>query len=176
MQKDAVQIIPSSSSTERIKYLVAAQNCKKGMYECALYIDHVNSSCPCYNFNNFCKHSICISEIAGIRKEHLEHSKKSPRRWAPSKSSLVDPAKKAHGKKSGSNKNRKAAQASTDHPFTQIHHNNNPFVLCFLDHIPNAKECRQCRIEFPQREKITPFDIVSRPKWCKPQTTISEIY
>ena len=75
-QKDAVQRMPSISSTERIKCLVAAQNCKKGMYECGPYSDHVNCSCPCYKFNNLCKHSICVSEIAGILKEHLEYLKK----------------------------------------------------------------------------------------------------
>lgn len=99
----------------------------------------------------------------------MECLKKSPRRRVPSKSGLVEPAKEAHGKKGGSNKNpwrpiRRAAQAtsqtSTDRPFAQIHHNNNPFVLCFLDDVPNAKECRQCQIEFPRRQKITPFDIV----------------
>ena len=76
--KDAVQRMPSISSNERSKYLVAAKNCKKGMYECALYSDHVNCSCPCYKFNNLCKHSICVAEIAGKLKEHLDYLKKSP--------------------------------------------------------------------------------------------------
>ena len=83
-EKDAVQRMPSSSSNERIKHFVAAQNCKKGMYKCAPYSDHVNCFCPCYKFNNLCKHSICVSKIAGILKEHLEYLKKSPRRRAPS--------------------------------------------------------------------------------------------
>lgn len=176
--KDAVQRMPSISNNERSKYLVAAKNCKKGMYECALYSDHVNCSCQCYKFNNLCKHSICVAEIAGVLKEHLEYLKKSPRRRAPSKSGMVEPAKEAHGKKGGSNKNpwrpiRRAAQAtsqkSTNSPFTQIHHNNS-FVLCFLDDVPNAKECRQCRIEFPRRQKITPFDIVlsHEERWLYP--------
>ena len=150
------------------------------MYECALYNDHVSCSCSSYKFNNLCKHSICVAEIAGILKEHLEYQKKSPRRRVSSKSGLVEPAKEVHAKKGGSNKNpwrpiRRATQAtsqtSTDSPFTQIHHNNNnSFVLCFLADVPDAKECRQCRIEFTREQKITPFDIVlsHEEKWLYP--------
>ena len=174
--KEAVQPMPSVSANAKRKFLVAAKNCKRGMYECAVFSDHVNCSCPCYKFNNLCKHSICVAEIAGILKEHLQHLKKSPRRRAPSKSGLVEPPKDAQGKKGGSHKNpyrptREALQeASPARPFTQVHHNNKPFVLFFLDDMPDAKECRQCRIEFPRKQQITPFDIAlsHEEKWLYP--------
>ena len=169
--KDAVQKMPSISSNEQ---RIARKACMNVHY----YSDHVNCSCLCFKFKNLCKHSIWVAEIAGILKEHLEYLKKPPRHRAPSKSGLVEPAKEAHGKKGGSNKNpwrpiRRAAQAtsqtSTDSPITQIHHNNNFFVLCFLYDVPNAKECRQCRIELP-RQKITPFDVAlsHEEKWLYP--------
>ena len=61
-------------------------------------------------------------------------------------------------------------EASPARPFTQVHHNNKPFVLFFLDDMPDAKECRQCRIEFPRKQQITPFDIAlsHEEKWLYP--------
>ena len=55
-------------------------------------------------------------------------------------------------------------------PFTEIHHNNKPLVLCFLEDNPKAKECRQCHIEFPRRKKIIPYDVVlsHEEKWSYP--------
>ena len=93
--KDAVQPMPCMVADAKRKFLVAAKNCKRGMYECIVFGDHVNCSCQCYKYNNLCKHSICIAEIAGILKGHLQHLKKSPRRHAPSKSGLVDQPKDA---------------------------------------------------------------------------------
>ena len=36
---------------------------KKGMYECAVYSDHVTCACSCYKFNNLCKHSLCEQSL-----------------------------------------------------------------------------------------------------------------
>lgn len=73
--KDAVQVMPSLTPDSRNKFLVAAKDCKKGMYECSVYIDHVTCTCPCYKFQTLCKHSICVAEISGILKQHLEYLK-----------------------------------------------------------------------------------------------------
>ena len=177
--KDAIQKMPSLTSPSRETYLVAAKNCQKGMYQCSVYSDHVSCSCPCYKYNNLCKHSICVAETVGVLKEHLDFLKKSPRRKAPLKGDLLEPAKAAQGKKGGSHRNpwRPSRQATVEtpqttsgRPFTEVHHNNRPFVVCFLDDVPKAQECRQCRIEFPRRQKITPFDIVlsHEEKWLYP--------
>ena len=148
--KDAIQKMRSLEPTFKESYLVAAKNCQKGMYQCAVYGDHVSCSCPCYKYNNLCKHSICAAEIVGILKEHLDFLKTSPRRKAPARSDLLQPAKAAQGKKGGRNKNpwppnrrpsQETAQRTTSgRPFTEVHHNNKPFFLCFLDDVPNAKE------------------------------------
>ena len=45
--KDAVQLMPSMGANAKRKFLVAAKNYKRGMYECAVFDDHVNCSCPC---------------------------------------------------------------------------------------------------------------------------------
>ena len=140
----------------------------------------MSCSCPCFKYNNLCKHSIWVAEIVGILKEHLDFLKTSPRRKAPARSDLLEPAKGAQGKKAGRNKNpwrpnrrpsQETAQRTTSRrSFTEVHHNNKPFFLCFIDDGPNAKECRQCRIEFPRRQKITPFYIVlsHEEKWLYP--------
>ena len=52
-------------------------------------------------------------------------------------------------------------------PYTEIHHNDNPLNVVFLTDAPKADACRQCRIHFPRRKKIAPFDIVlsHKEKW-----------
>jgi len=132
--------MPSMGANEKRKFLVAAKNCKRGMYECAVFDDHVNCSCPCYKYNNLCKHSICVAEIAGILKEHLQHLQKSPKRRTPSKSGLVEPPKDAHGKKGASHKN------------------------------PYRPTQQVSQVAFPQRQQISPFDIIlsHEEKWLYP--------
>ena len=124
---------------------MGARNCKKGMYECFVHSDHVTCTCPCYKYNNFCKHSLCVAEKVAILKEHLAFLRKSLRQKAPSKSALVEPTKDAQGKKGGSHKNpwrpsrarctRGTSQSANERPFTEIHHNNKSLVLCFLDDV-----------------------------------------
>ena len=48
--------------------------------------------------------------------------------------------------------------------------NNKLLVLCFLDDVPKAKECRQCHIEFPRRKQIIPYDVIlsHEEKWSYP--------
>ena len=82
--KDAIQTMPSLTVTLRKKFLVGAQNCKKGMYECAVYSDHVTCACSCYKFKKLCKHSLSIAEKTGMIKEHLDFLRKTSRRKAPS--------------------------------------------------------------------------------------------
>ena len=179
--KDGVQTMPSLMAGARRKYLVGARNCKKGMYECNVHSDHVTCTCPCYKYNNLCKHSLCVAEKVAILKAHVHFLRKSPRRKAPSKSALVEPTKDAQGKKGGSHKNpwrpsrakctqRATSQSANERPFTKIHHNNKSLVLCFLDDVPKAIECRQCHIEFPRRKKIIPHDVIlsHEEKWSYP--------
>lgn len=58
--KDTIQTMPSLTVALRKKFLVGAQNCKKGMYECAVYSDQVTCACPCYKFKKLCKHSLAL--------------------------------------------------------------------------------------------------------------------
>lgn len=61
-------------------------------------------------------------------------------------------------------------QSANERPFTEIHHNNKSLILCFLDDDQKAKECRQCQIEFPRRQKIILCDagLSHEEKWAYP--------
>lgn len=179
--RGAIQRMPSLGADGFCKYLVAAKSCKRKMYECTVYRDHVTCNCPCYKFNKLCKHSLCVAENSQLLKLHIEHFKKSPRRSKPSKSGLVVPEKAAPGKKGGANRNSwRESRGKTNpscpkaqsvaYPFKEIHHNDRPLTLCFLSEEPKAKECRQCRTEFPRRTMIVPFDLVvsHEEKWLYP--------
>ena len=154
--RDAIQRMPSFGTDGFSKYLVAAKNCKRRMYECTVYRDHVTCNCPFYKFNILCKHSLCIAENSQLLKLHIEYFKKSPRRSKLSKSGLVVPEKVAPGKKGGTNRNSwRGSRGKTNppcsktesaaYPFTEIHHNDRPLTLCFLSEEPKAKDCRHCR-------------------------------
>lgn len=143
------------------------------MYECIVYKDHSTFTCPCYKYNNICKHSLCVSEKRRNFDRTLELSCPVTMVFSSIKSGLVEPAKNAQGKQGGAHKNPwrpSRSSAAQEHHFTEIHHNNLPLVVGFLDDHPNAKECRQCRVEFPWRRQIVPYDIIlnNQEKWMYP--------
>ncbi len=170
----AVQLKPSLGD-EKVKYLVAAKQCKKGMYECTVNKNHVTCSCGAYKYNNVCKHSLVVAEKNKLLRQHLDFVAKSPRLAKPLPSGLVTPAPEASGRKGGrfktpwrparQSKNKKIAQPIR--PYTEIHHNDNPLNVVFLTDAPKADACRQCGNHFPRRKKTPPFDIVlsHKEKW-----------
>ena len=129
--------------------------------------------------------SLCVAEVSGILSQHLEYLRKTKGRSNPSRSELVEPTKQAQGKKGGCHKNpwrpprallaeEKNVQSKRPcHPYSEIHHNNKTLIVCFLDDQTKAVECRQCRMEFPRRQKIVPYDIVlsHEEKWMYPDPT-----
>ena len=75
------------------------QKIVRGVNESAVFSDHANCSCQCYKYNNLCKHTMCVAEIAGILKERWQHLKESPRQLVPCKSGLAEPPKETQGKR-----------------------------------------------------------------------------
>ena len=51
-----------------------------------------------------------------------------------------------------------------------IHHNDKPFIVCFLEEELKAMECRKCKTGFIRRTKIIRFDIVlsREERWMYP--------
>lgn len=151
------------------------------MYECTVHHDHVSCTCHCYKYNALCKHRLCVANKEGILKEHIDFLLKSPRRAKPVKSGLVEPEKNAAGKKGGTHKNpwrpsiphtssTPLTEDAQGRPFTEIHHNNEPLVVCFLSDEPRAIECKQCGTAFPRRLLVAPYDIMlsHSEKWMYP--------
>ena len=137
---NAIRMMPSLRAKDRpVKYLVAAKNCKRGMYEYAVHHDHVTCTCPCYKHNRLCKHSLCVAESRSMSKSHIDYFVKSPWRSRPSKSGLMEPDKHAAGKKGSCHKNpwRPNRGKSSDagprstpaDPYNCIHHNDRPFPV-----------------------------------------------
>ena len=90
---------------------------------------------------------------------------------------LRDPVPEAAGKKGGRHKNvwrepRRAGsmQHLPPRPYSEVHHNENPLNVVFLDDQPKAVSCRQCGVQFPRRNKTIPYDIVlsHQEKWLYP--------
>ncbi|KAJ8018469.1 hypothetical protein HOLleu_43526 [Holothuria leucospilota] len=168
----AVREMPTLGIEARKKFCVASQTCKRGYYVCSVFSDHVWCDCQCFKYQKLCKHSLCIAAMQSILKTHIEFVSK--RKKATHKSSLLPPIKDAAGKKGGQHKNAwrpRHQQLVTnkdnasnlvvqDRPFTEIHHNNYPLVVCFLADEPKALHCHQCKIEFPRCQLIRPYDIV----------------
>ena len=178
---EAISKRPTLHSNEPQKYLVAAKGYnKKGLYECVAHKDHVSCGCPSYKYSGVCKHSLCVAEKLNMLKGHLQYTAQKAGKGKATKSLLLEPAKEGAGKKGGKRRNNwrvsrqveSATCTSTDvdSPFTKIHHNNRPLVLCFLQDRPKAVDCKQCMFEFPRRPIIVPLDIVleHEERWMYP--------
>ena len=188
-KKKTITLTPQNEGDEEIsewkefseKYLIAAKNCKRGMYECTVHRDHITCTCPCYKYNALCKHSLCVAQATGTLKEHIDHLLRSPRRRKHSKSALAVPDKPAAGKKGSCHKSqwRPSRGKSSDgcpqldaanRPYSDVHHNDRPLIVGFLNDELKAKECRQCRTEFSRRTTVVPFEMVlsHEERWLYP--------
>ena len=106
---------------------------------------------------------------------------KTPRKGTPQKWSRRA-WKERRGKEGGTHKNpwrphrghtnsnTPLAAPAPARPFTELHHNNEPLVVCFLSDEQRATECKQCGTAFPRRLLLAPYDIVlpHSEKWLYP--------
>ena len=139
---------------------------------------YVSCRCPSFKFDSVCKHSIAVADKVGILEQHIQFISKPSAKKSP-RSALVEANvnKEVAGKKGGKNKypypyqpsrsqqevaniasGQGLSQSSTGYTYKEIHHNDNPFVLCILP--KNAKKCKQCGTDFCHRLRIIPNDLV----------------
>ena len=112
---------------------------------------------------------MAVSEGEGILSVLILNAKKSKFR---SRSAISYPMKANGAGRKGEQKRRERVytQINTSNtmknPFTEIWHNNNPFVICFTTEVPTEKNrCGYCGKEFPIGVvAIRPFDIVIKHK------------
>ena len=138
---------------------MAAQTCKKGMYECIVYRNHSSCTCPSFKYNNICKHNLCISETKGIIQEHVHYILKLPRCAQPFKSGLLKPSKDAREKRW---ETQQCVETKSRFFWPQFppFRRDSPQQPTIGRPFPCRHcQCRPCRIEFPRKQKIIPCDI-----------------
>lgn len=171
--RGALQVKPTLDN--KTTYLVAAK-CKTGTYELRVNKDHVTCTCHAYKYNCVCKHGIVLADKLKILRKHLEWVAKCPQLSKPRRQALVQPAPSNCGKKGSKPKNswRQARQPIplNPRPYSEIHHNDMPLTVVFLEDSPKALSCKQCGITFPRRAgvKYIPYNIVisHQEQWLYP--------
>lgn len=169
----AIQQKPTLQPSNTKKYQVASTKAKNKEVECTVNKSYVSCRCPSFKFDCVCKHSIAVADKVGILEQHIQFiSKLSAKKRPRSALAEANLNKEVAGKKGGKNKypyrpSRSQQEVadkasgrglSTRYTYTQIHHNDNPFVLRILP--KNAKKCKQCGTDFCHRLRIIPNDLV----------------
>ena len=164
----------------QVKFEVASKSAKYGRVECTVHASHVSCRCPSFKSDQVCRHAVAVAEKSGILRQHLGHICKDQGQKGQSRTALAEAFvnKSVAGKKGSTNKfhyrphnanctteNAMQSQVSsgnTTHVYSEIYHNDNPFVLCMLP--PEAKTCKGCKHDFCHRQKIIPYDLVFEHK------------
>lgn len=173
----AIQLQSTFDAAKPKRYEVASKSAKYGRVVCTVNKTHVRCSCPAYKFDSVCKHSIAVAAKAGILQTHLQVISKAPKKGCRTALAEGSVDKQVAGKKGSRNKNayRPARKTTTNSKesssdvndqtsplngqiYTEIYHNDNPFVLQILPE--QAKRCGHCKKDFCHRQRIIPLDLV----------------
>ena len=160
----AIKEQPTSQPTSN-KFEVTAIHVKNGRVQCTGNTNFVSCNCPSYKFDNICKHSIAVALFKECLEEHLNFvAQKSKSKFPKSALAEAYVDKQRAGKKGGRNKNKyrplkqqstaaEVPQGSTNGVYTELHHNDNPFVIRLLP--TEAKQCKTCKVDFCHRHLQT---------------------
>ena len=132
----------------------------------------VKCSCKGFRYSSLCSHSVAVAEKEGILKVHIGKFKNSRSRASVTCRIKADGA----GRKECQKRRKRTYPSSTDksvnqwqHIFTEIWHNNEPFMTAKLKNIPIERNlCVYCQKEFPRGPlAIVSFDIAvaHRERW-----------
>ncbi len=155
--RNAIVDVPSMDDDRNSKrYFVAG----KGLNPYTLKITSngkLNCSCPSFRYLKLCSHSVAIAERHNVLTLLLDDAKVSHR------SSITYLISAAGMGRKGEQRRRKrtyeSASASsapkliisTQRPFPEIWHNNEPFVATMVQEVSqDNNQCGQCRKEFPR--------------------------
>ena len=174
----AIQPKASLATKENLKFEVASPSARNGSVLVTVYSDHVGCVCGRYRHDNICKHSIAVAARQSILSTHFNFLKKKSKKGSHTALAEYDVNKNTAGKKGARNKNSYRPErycSSGVEPsnqarqtFTEIHHNENQFVLMFLPQ--EARTCKSCEIEFCRRKQVIPFNMVfaHKERWLYP--------
>lgn len=174
----AIQPKASLTTVGNAKFEVASQSAKNGSVLVTVYGDHVTCVCGRYRHDHVCKHSLAVAARQSLLPAHFDFLRKKIKK-GKGLTALAehDVNKNTAGKKGSRNKNsyRPERGSSGDGKtnqggqlFTEIHHNDNNFVLMFLP--KEAKQCKSCDLSFCHRVKVIPFNLVfaHKERWFYP--------
>lgn len=170
-----------------VQFEVASASSKNGTVQVSVYSNHATCISGRFKHDSICKHSLAVAPLMSILRVHLNFIRKKARK-GNSKTALAEyeVRKETAGKKGGKNKytyrpargketskggptaRTEEKQANANSLYTEIYHNENPFILMFLTE--GAKRCKSCQLDFCHRKKVIPFDIIFSHKelWMFP--------
>ncbi|KAJ7354915.1 hypothetical protein OS493_029024 [Desmophyllum pertusum] len=180
----AIQQQPTLDQKKAIKFEVASRSAKHGRVVCTVNVRHVSCGCPSFKADRVCKHSVAVAEKNGLLREHLQFICKGSARKGASHTPLAEAYvnKGVAGKKGSTNKHHYRPSQSTsgamgptnnsevkstnsqseNRVYSEIHHNDNPFILRILT--KEANICKGCGNNFCHRQRIVPNDLVFEHK------------
>ncbi|XP_070565124.1 uncharacterized protein [Ptychodera flava] len=133
--------------------------------------------CECQYFKSMhiCEHTVAAAEDMNVLRQYVEWAEKNKRNPVLSalyRGSLPKGAGKKPGQRSRQAKSKPDIEHVVDplpvnmsHPFTEYYHNNNPFIVVFVDEVADKKAlCPTCNLHFATRVKIKPFDLILKHK------------
>ncbi|KAJ8047258.1 Serine/threonine-protein kinase TAO1 [Holothuria leucospilota] len=136
----------------------------------------ITCNCKGFKYSGICRHAAAVAEKQNLLQSLISNVKISQR------ATITYPdEKKGAGRKGGQPRRSRVYDRGSEQnesegnmgpPFTEIWHNNEPFIVCHVNSIPKDKnKCGFCSKEFPQGLlAIMPFDIALKHKerWLYP--------
>ena len=159
---------PASNKIE-----VAAIHTRNGRVQCTVNPNFVSCNCNC---------AIAVAQMKGCLEKHMKYLEKKTRsRFSKFSLAEANVDKQKVGKNGGRNKytyrpSKKqipsaeaVQQEKNDVLYTELHHNDNPFVVRILP--DQAKRCKTCSVDFCRRQRHLPFDLVleHKERWYFPK-------
>ena len=131
----------------------------------------ITCNCDGFNYSQVCKHSVAVAEKENLLPSFCLNVKNLSRK------TIQDGTHRGSGRKGGKQRKRRFYKAAhpngkkkekTDHPFTEVWHNNEPFIVCKVEDIPAEKcSCETCGMPFPRGVlSCIPYDLVLSHKEC----------
>lgn len=137
---------------------------------CTVNKDHVKWHCHSFKYDSVCKHSIAVAEWVWMLEKS---SRKKGQRTRLAEANVY----KAVGGKNAltcrypyspqpsvqrQSVTERASKQPASHMYTQIHDNDNPFMLRIL--LKDAKNCKQCKNDSCHRLRVISHDLIFEHK------------
>ena len=149
---------PTMEHEDKVKKFLVAGG---GTYCVKIETKGISCTCKGFKFAKICSHTTAVAETENLLIDLISKVKLYAR------SSITYPANPGAGRKGGQRRRQRVYQSESNEYrkeiglFTKNWHNNEPFVICWIDDIPATKNlCFSCKREFLRCVlSIIPFEI-----------------